>query len=248
MLAGGGGAGAGRGESPGGRIQALPHTGLDMILFVSVILLSVLIGYLVGGRLRGFERLYLRHWWLAPIGLGLQVLPLPDARHGTDFLVRMAVLGASYALLLLFAAINIRIRGMPLLLVGLTLNAVVVIANGGMPASRHALEVSGQTAALKHLTADEGAKHHLMTSADHLTPLADVIPIPQPVGQVASIGDVFVYAGLVWLIVAVMRGRTGEQAPHQEGWRYRGRHRPGSAAAPGPAPPPAGATTWGMSL
>jgi len=213
-----------------------------MILFGSVILLSVLTGYLVGGRLRGFERLYLRHWWLAPIGLGLQVLELPDARHGTDFLVRMAVLGVSYALLLLFAGINIRIPGMPLLLVGLTLNAVVVIANGGMPYSRQALEASGQTAALKHLT----SKHHLMTSEDRLTPLADVIPIPQPIGQVASVGDVFVYAGLAWLIVAVMRGRTGEQAP-QQGWRYRGRHRPGSAAAPGPAPPPVAATRWGTS-
>jgi Family of unknown function (DUF5317) len=216
-----------------------------MILFGSVILLSVLTGYLVGGRLRGFERLSLRHWWLAPIGLGLQVLSLPDARHGTDLLVRMAVLGVSYALLLLFAGMNITIPGMPLLLVGLTLNAVVVIANGGMPYSRQALEASGQTAALKHLTADE-PKHHLMTSEDRLTPLADVIPIPQPIGQVASVGDVFVYAGLAWLIVAVMRGRTGEQAP-QQGWRYRGRHRPGSAAAPGPAPPPVAATRWGTS-
>ena len=216
-----------------------------MILYVSVILLSVLVGYLVGGRLRGFERLHLRYWWLAPIGLGLQALPLPEGRHGTDLLVRMVVLGASYLLLLLFAGVNIRISGMPLLLVGLALNAVVVIANGGMPVSRHVLEVSGQTEALKLLTADEGAKHHIMTSADRLTPLADVIPIPPPIGQVASVGDVFVYAGLTWLIVAVMRGRTREQAPPQEGWRYRGRHRPGSAAAPGPAPPPAAATTWG---
>jgi hypothetical protein len=219
-----------------------------MILFFSVILLSVLVGYLVGGRLRGFERLRLRYWWLAPLGLGLQALPLPDGRHGTDFLVRMAVLGASYGLLLLFAGINIRITGMPLMLVGLGLNAAVVIANGGMPVSRHALEVSGQTEVLKLLTADEGAKHHLMTSADRLTPLADVIPIPPPIGQVASVGDVFVYAGLAWLIVAVMRGRTGEQAPPEEWRRYRGRHRPGSARAPGPAePPPAAATTLGTS-
>jgi len=218
-----------------------------MILFLSVILLSVLIGYLVGGRLRGFERLHLRYWWLAPIGLGLQALPLPDARHGTDFLVRMAVLGVSYLLLLLFAGVNIRIIGMPLLLVGLALNAVVVIANGGMPVSRHALVVSGQTEVLKLLTADEGAKHHLMTSEDRLTPLADVIPIPPPVGQAASVGDVFVYAGLAWLIVAVMRGRTGEQAPPEEGRWYRGKHRPGSAGPPGPKPPPAVATTLGTS-
>jgi len=217
-----------------------------MIPFISVILLSVLVGYLVGGRLRGFERLRLKYWWLAPLGLGLQALPLPGAHRGTDFLVRVGVLGASYVLLLLFAGVNMRITGMPLLLVGIALNAAVVIANGGMPVSRHALEVSGQTEALKLLTADEGAKHHLMTSEDRLTPLADVIPIPPPIGQVASVGDVFVYAGLAWLIVAVMRGRTGEQPPPEERRRYRGRHRPGSARTPGPAePPPAAATTLG---
>jgi Family of unknown function (DUF5317) len=218
-----------------------------MILFVSVLLLAVVIGYLAGGRLRGFERLHLRHWWLAPIGLALQAVPLPDAPHGTDFLVRMGVLGVSYLLLLIFAGMNLRVPGMPLLLVGLTLNAVVVITNGGMPASRQALELSGQAEALERINEHEGGKHHVMTSADRLTPLADIIPIPEPIGQVASIGDVFIYAGLVWLIVAVMRGRTGEQAPPQAGWRYRGRHRPGSAEAPGQAPPPAAATTWGTS-
>jgi hypothetical protein len=218
------------------------------MILLFVILLSVLVGYLVGGRLRGFERLRLKYWWLAPLGLGLQALPLPDARHGTDFLVWMAILGASYVVLLLFAAINIRITGMQLLLVGLALNAMVVIANGGMPVSRHALEASGQTDGLKLLTADEGAKHHLMTSEDRLTPLADVIPIPPPISLVASVGDAFVYAGLAWLIVAVMRGRTGEQAPPEEGRSYRGKHRPGSARAPGPAePPPAAATTLGTS-
>ncbi len=216
-----------------------------MTLFLSVVLLAILAGYLAGGRLRNFERLRLRYWWLAPLGLATQALPLPNARHGTDLMVRILVFGVSYVMLLIFAAVNIRTAGMPLLLVGLALNGLVVLVNGGMPVNRHAVVVSGQSAGLKLLEKDEGTKHHLMTPDDTLTPLGDVIPIPPPIGQVASVGDVFVYAGLVWIIVAVMRGPTKERAPPEVG-RYRGKHRPRSAQAPETAEaPPGAATTWG---
>jgi Family of unknown function (DUF5317) len=219
-----------------------------VILFVSVILLSVLAGYLAGGRLRGFDRLRLKYWWLAPLGLGLQFLPLPDASQGTDLAVRVGVLGLSYLMLLVFAGVNVGLPGVPLLFVGLALNATVIVANGGMPVSPHALETSGQSVELALLAEDQGAKHHLMTSSDHLTPLADVIPIPPPIRQVASVGDAFVYAGLAWLIVAVMRGRIGEPAPPVGvRRRYRGKHRPGAVRAPagGVDPPPARATASG---
>ncbi len=216
-----------------------------MILFLSVILLAVLAGYLAGGRLRNFERLRLRYWWLAPLGLAIQALPLPNARHGTDLMVRVLIFGASYLMLLIFAAVNIRTAGMPLLVVGLALNGLVVLIDGGMPVSRHAVVVSGQSDGLKLLEKDEGTKHHLMTPDDTLTPFGDVIPIPPPIRQVASVGDVFVYAGLVWIIVSVMRGRTEERAPPDEHGRYRGKHRPRSAPAPETAEaPPAAATMW----
>lgn len=216
-----------------------------MILFLSVLALSVLVGYLTGGRLRRYEQRLLKWWGLAPLGLALQALPMPEGLHGTDLLVRVALFGASYLVLLIFAGANIRMAGMPLVFVGLALNALVIIPNGGMPVSRYALEASGQGDLLDELLEDPGAKHHLVTSEDILTPLGDVIPVPPPFRQVASVGDVLLYAGLGWLIVSVMRGRTAGLAPASEPGRYRGKHRPGSArAAPAPSPP-AEATTWG---
>jgi hypothetical protein len=216
-----------------------------MILFLSVIGLSVLAGYLLGGRLRSFERLRLRWWGLAPLGLALQAIPLPDARHGLDLLVRVAVLSSSFLLLLLFVSINLRVAGMWLLFIGLALNFVVIASNGGMPVSRHALEASGQAEVLQLLLKDEGAKHHLLTSDDRVTFLADVIPIAGPIRQVVSVGDVFVYSGLAWLIVSVMRGRTRQLAPPQEAAHYRGRHRPGAARISHPTAPPPAATASG---
>lgn len=219
-----------------------------MILLIAVVALAIALGLLLKGSFRGFEDLRLRWWGLVVVGLALQLVPLPGADSGTDLVVRVAVLAVSYALLILFAALNVRWRGMPLVLIGLALNALVIVANGGMPVSAEAIEASGQADMLDLLIQEGAAKHHLMTDDDVLTPLADVIPIPPPVGQIVSVGDLFVYAGIVWLVVVVMRGRT---RPKGLGWLgpYRGKHRGrGAQASMSPAPlPPRPATTSGSA-
>jgi hypothetical protein len=233
-----------------------------MTLLLGALVLSVAAGYIAGGRLRGFERLELPWWPLALIGLAIQLLPVPGGRHGTDLWIRMAVLAASYAMLVVFAVRNVRTPGVPLILVGLVLNMAVVTVNGGMPVSEHAVVASGQKDLLDTLRKSQGTKHHLLTSDDYLRPLGDVIPVPSPIKQVVSVGDLFVYAGLAWLIVAVMRRRTRASAPPPESERYRGSHRRGStetrpgepppgesppleAERPQAEPPPAGARTSG---
>jgi hypothetical protein len=200
-----------------------------MKLFVLVIGFAILVGYLTGGRLSRFESMRLRWWWLAIVGLGIQFVPLPEGGAGTDLLVRTIVLSVSYTLLVVFAAVNVRVPGMVLVLIGLACNFAVIAANGGMPVRAQALRDSGQDDVLALLQEDGAAKHHLMTDEDNLTFLADVIAVPQPVGQAISIGDVFIYAGLIWLIVAAMRARTPSTSPEEQG-RHRGKHRPGGPA------------------
>jgi len=217
-----------------------------MILFLTAIVVSVLAGYAFGGRLRRLEQLRLRWWGLVIAGLALQFVPLPDGRAGADLTVRIAVLSSSYALLLIFAGLNFKVTGMPLVLVGLAMNAAVIAPNGGMPVSDRALVRSGQADVLDQLLKEGAAKHHLLTDDDVLTPLADVIPLGGPIHQVVSVGDVFVYAWIMWLIVATMRGRIRQPSPSRTA-RYRGKHRPGrSADPPAPVPPPA-ATRSGSS-
>lgn len=197
-----------------------------MILLIAVVAFALVLGLLLNGSFRRFEDLRLRWWGLVVVGLGLQLVPLPSGRTGTDLMVRVTILALSYVLLILFAALNVRWRGMLLVLIGLVLNALVIVANGGMPVSAEAVERSGQGDLLQILIDEGAAKHHLMTEEDVLTPLADVIPIPPPVGQIVSVGDLFVYAGIVWLVVVVMRGRT---RPKGLSWLgpYRGKHRRG---------------------
>ncbi|MBI2238320.1 MAG: DUF5317 domain-containing protein, partial [Actinobacteria bacterium] len=179
-----------------------------MTLLLAVIVVSIATGYAVGGRLGRFEQLRLRWWGLAPIGLAMQLAPLPDLQGDGERLLGVGLLIGSYALLLAFVAANARVAGFPLLFVGLALNLAVIAANGGMPVSRPALEASGQTRSLHLLEEGEGGKHHLLGKGDVLTALADVIAVGRPIGQVVSVGDVVAYGGVIWLVVAVMRGRT----------------------------------------
>jgi len=184
---------------------------------------------------------------LIGVELRLAFDPLPEGVAGTDLAIRTAVLAISYSLLIAFGLVNVRMPGMFLVVIGLACNMAVIVVNGGMPASAEALIDSGQEDVLAFLQ-DQGAdKHHLLTDDDQLTFLADVIAVPQPIGQAVSVGDIFVYVGLIWLIVAAMRGWAPSARP--EGSRPRGRHRPGATTEP-EAPPdlgflPPGATTSG---
>src|SRR5438105_5760103 len=99
-----------------------------MRFLIGMLLLGVVLGYLLGGRLRRVESLRLRWWWLAPIGLALQLVPLSGDTHGQR-VITVTLLIASYPILMLFAALNIRLAGMALIFIGLALNLTVIAAN-----------------------------------------------------------------------------------------------------------------------
>jgi len=202
-----------------------------MKLLLAVVVLSVCLGYLFGGRLDRLEALRPRWWGLVILGLGIQFVPLPNGVSGTDLVIRTAVLALSYSLLLTFALVNVRMPGMFLVVIGLACNMTVIVVNGGMPASAQALIDSGQEDVVAYVREQGADKHHLLTDDDRLTFLADVIAVPQPIGQAVSVGDILVYAGLTWLIVATMRGWTPSARPAGSRPR-RGKHRRAATREP----------------
>src|SRR5204862_836956 len=117
--------------------------------------LAVILGYLVGGRLKNVERLRLRWWGLALVGLVMQLIPVSDKGVAVGLLI------ASYPVLMAFAIANIRLAGFALILIGLALNLTVISANQGMPVTEHALDASGQGSLLQDLIQHGGAKHFL---------------------------------------------------------------------------------------
>jgi hypothetical protein len=210
-----------------------------MILLVSVLVLAVLVGYAAGGRLRNLETMRLRWWGLALGGLLIQLVPLPSSwPHG----VAVAALLVSFAMPIAFGVLNWRVTGVPVILFGLCLNGLVITVNQGMPVTLGALKGSGQESLLNELIHNGGTKHHLATSDDKLVFLSDAIGIPKPIGQAVSVGDMFVYAGLVWAVAAAMRGRSRETAPAP---RPEPASRPDPPEPPGPRGSPSPATNPG---
>jgi hypothetical protein len=168
--------------------------------------LAIGLGYLLGGRLRNLAGIRFRHGWAGLVGVGLQVLPVGGVAGS-------AVLLTSFVLLLFVAAVNWRLPGFALVIVGLCLNFLVIAVNEGMPVTREALEASGQLDTLHELEADGGAKHHLAGPDDDLLFLADRIALPPPIRQAISVGDIIAYAGVMWFVVAGMRRREEEPQP-----------------------------------
>ena len=132
-------------------------------------------------------------------GIALQFVNPPGA------LGHLAV-AASFALLLVFAVLNIDQPGLLLFAVGVSLNAFVVIANGGMPITRDAVIRSDQGGTLPALEAGAGgAKHHLANEDSVLLVLGDVTGVPTPIAAAVSVGDLVLYAGIAWYVAASMQ-------------------------------------------
>jgi hypothetical protein len=82
---------------------------------------------------------------------------------------------------------------MAIVAVGIALNAVVIAADRGMPAK----------APVGH-SVTATVKHHPLSPADHLVGLGDVVVVA-PLHQALSLGDLFLTAGLVAVLVHASR-------------------------------------------
>ncbi|MGZ4132137.1 MAG: DUF5317 domain-containing protein [Actinomycetota bacterium] len=180
-----------------------------MKLMVLCLSLTLVVGYLFGGRLRNVSSLRIRWVGLAMVGFALQFVTGPGDT------VPLVCLYTSFVLLTVFAVRNIKVVGFPIVLFGIALNFTVIGLNAGMPVSGHALVASDQGELYDYLVHDPYPKHHLATSDDTFRFLGDVIPLPSPIAQAVSIGDVFTYGGVAVVIIAAMRTPAGreEDAP-----------------------------------
>ena len=196
------------------------HLGFPMTVVIPIVALAILAGLVAGGSLRSFERVRV-HWWAAALG-GLLLQAAPVAR---DHHLAVAALAGSYTLLMAFSLINRRLPGAWLVMVGLGMNLAVVVPNGGMPVSASATHAAGGATSVQ---IGNDLKHHEMTGADVLSFMGDVIPVPSPIGIVLSAGDVLLYTGIAWFLIAITLGRSGENHRPPARWflMYRGKHLP----------------------
>ena len=116
----------------------------------------------------------------------------------------------SLGLLILTVWLNRSTPGFLVLGVGLLLNTIVILANGGhMPASLQALQGAGIATSQAAFEAGRTANSSVMNDSTLFWFLGDVFWVPQtlPLANVFSIGDVFIALGAIWFVVAHTRPR-----------------------------------------
>jgi hypothetical protein len=212
-----------------------------MGLVLVTLVLAVLVGWALGGRLSHLEQLPYRSLPLlggalvAMLGGTLLALAGLPARPTQGLGLAVAA-----GLTLTFCLRSRAVAGLGLVSAGLLLNALVIVANGGMPVSAAASLRAG----LDPAAAVADPRHQPEDAATTLRPLGDVIPVPLPARpEVISVGDLLGAAGLAQLIVSAMLlgHRPGRRAPAPAPAGVAGPARPGPYRRRGPARAPAGA-------
>jgi hypothetical protein len=172
-------------------------------MLLGVIFLLVLLTVpLAGGRLSRVGDLQLRAPWLALAGIGLQIGIVSLLPGGSAALHETIHIG-SYALLGACAWLNRRIPGVWLIALGGLLNAIVIVANGGvMPADPALIVEAAQRGG-------EGFVNSGVVASPHLLFLGDIIATPRswPMANVYSVGDCVILLGVIVLLHRVSGSR-----------------------------------------
>lgn len=172
------------------------------------LLLGLLVSLALGGSLRAVASVRLRGVWLFYLAIGAQVVAFPFAFlpwSTPDSLQRILWL-CSYGLLALGAAWNLHVRGMRLIVAGMTLNLAAILANGGrMPVLPDAMRAAGH---------EYGVQMNSIAAADpRLDWLVDRWAAPEwvPLANVFSVGDVVIALGALAVgltVTGLTRGRV----------------------------------------
>lgn len=179
-----------------------------MFVLIAALAAGLVAGYALGGRLRNIEQLRIRWPWLAIVALGLQFVAFSPLRDPLGETGVIALHFVSYGLLVWFVVANRERAGIVVAGAGLLMNLLAIALNGGyMPASRHALVVSGEDYA--GATANNSTVIHEGT---RLSFLGDVFAIPDGtiLASVFSVGDVLIVVGVAILIATAMRAAPKE--------------------------------------
>ena len=134
-------------------------------------------------------------WLLIPIvaiPVALAFVDIPANRVGT---VGFGLYLGAYGLLLIFCLLNLSVRGMVIVAIGVALNALVIGLNHGMP-----------TKAVDGETVEPSALHKPRESSDLLPWLGDVIVMPIT-RETISFGDLIIGVGLVNVVFWASRPR-----------------------------------------
>jgi hypothetical protein len=166
------------------------------VIIGALLLLGLASVPLAGGRLSALADLRLRLVGVAVGAFAVQIVVvnvLPGGSHALHSGIHVA----TYAVLGVVVAANLRVPGLPLVALGGLSNAIAIAANGGvMPARAAALRLAGMD------PDPAGFTNSALVAHPHLWFLGDVFAVPAwvPAANVFSVGDLLLVAG-AWVLL-----------------------------------------------
>ena len=162
---------------------------------------GILAGFALGGRLQGLSTLRFKWAWVFMLGLAVQLILFSDFVTERIGGAGMPIYVLSTLAVAAAVAANLRIRGIPIVLLGAVSNFAAIVANGGyMPASPEAMAALGKPA-------KAGYSNSSFVPDPALPWLTDIFALPSwlPYTNVFSIGDVLIGLGVIVVIASAMR-------------------------------------------
>jgi hypothetical protein len=192
------------------------------VLIVYPLLLAIALAWLRGGSPRHLATLPVRAAGLIVAALALKVLIYFPVVRDTA-LARQGGSALYICALLLVLAGVLRNRHLGkavwLVLAGLAMNTAVIVANGGhMPANAAATRAMRGEAWVRQIVAHpQYANVELADRSSRLLPLSDIFPVAMPVGHgnVYSVGDLLIAAGVAGLAYGATRRPWGPATAHE---------------------------------
>lgn len=119
-----------------------------------------------------------RSWWMLSLAavllVALAVVDLPDDWVDT---IGFGALMLAYALILAFCLLNLKVRGMTIVTIGVAMNVLVIGLNQGMPVDGNLDGPEGETVLVSFL--------------------GEIVPLPEPFDQMVTFGDLLIAVGVV---------------------------------------------------
>jgi hypothetical protein len=163
------------------------------MILVALAALCLLSVPLTGGDLRRLGQLRVRWIWLGPVAVLVQTIVVTVAPGG-GHAIHAAVHVGTYVLIAAFLWANRHLPGALIISAGAALNGVTILVNGGvMPAAATAERLAG-------LSLGRGFNNSAVVAHPHLLWFGDIIPVPWPLPNVLSVGDIIIYTGMLVLL------------------------------------------------
>lgn len=184
-------------------------------MLIDSIVIGVLAGWLFGGKIGNLKDVEIRKAWVIFLAFVLQysgifLLPVLYDKQliSSPYFYSASVMG-SYLILIVFSLYNRKQPGFYWVVVGMALNLLVMLANGGrMPVELTAAQ-DLSPADVPALVGGTYGKHIAMSNDTNLNFLGDLIYLqaPYPHHTIVSLGDIVFSIGVIIFIITQMGAR-----------------------------------------